>query len=130
MGYRGTKDGGAGQPSVHVYSESTDNVLAARVDSDAQVNRFAVNAAGKIEWGAGTASATDAALQRQGAGVLQLLSAGAESFRVGGTPATASDANIQVITNVGGTSTLKQVSIGASNSGGTGYRLLRVENGP
>jgi hypothetical protein len=130
MGFRGTKDGDQGLPSIHIFSSSTDNVIAARVDSDAQVNRFAVNAAGKIEWGAGTASATDAALQRQGAGVLQLLSAGAESFRVGGTPATASDANIQVITNVGGTSTLKQVSIGASNSGGTGYRLLRVENGP
>jgi hypothetical protein len=129
MGFRGTKDA-SGRPSVFVYTDSTDSVMGARLESDAQVNRFSVNAAGKIEWGAGSASATDAALERQAAGILSVLSSGAETIRMGGTPSTSADSNIRVVTNIGGTSTLKIVSVGSSDSGGTGYRLLRVPNGP
>jgi hypothetical protein len=129
MSLKGTKDA-SGHASVLEFSSSTDTVLGARVDSDAQVNRFQVNAAGKIEWGAGSTSAVDAAIQRQAAGVLSILSSGTETIRIGGASPTAADSNIQVVTNIGGTSVLKIVSVGAYDSGGTGYRYLRVPNGP
>ena len=50
------------------------------------------------------------------------------SFRVDVTDPPAGQTAILVRRNVGGTLSLQRVSVGAANSGGTGFRVLRVPN--
>jgi hypothetical protein len=50
------------------------------------------------------------------------------AFRVDATDPAAGQTAILVRRNVGGTFSLQRVSVGASNSGGTGFRVLRVPN--
>jgi hypothetical protein len=60
-------------------------------------------------------------------GVLDVLFGATTALTVQNAPADG-NVGLAIYRNVGGTLTLQQVSMGAANSGGTGYKLLRVAN--
>lgn len=96
----------------HVRGATTDKVITARLDTDQTVNRFEALADGKLQWGAGTASAVDTNLYRSGANALKtddaftaaagltvttgglLVSAGGATITAGGLTVTAGGATI------------------------------------
>ncbi len=98
---------------VRFTNAATDQlVLSYRVATDIG-NRLQIQADGRMKWGSGATSTMT------------------ETLRVNDVSVLASGHSAAyLMTQVGGTNTLHLVSIGAADSGGTGYRYLRVPNGP
>jgi hypothetical protein len=109
------------------HGAATDVVIGARLNSDT-VNRLNVKASGQLEWGGGS-GAVDWTFKRNASTSVGYLADSTEVLRITST-ASSGDCTMLVVRNIGGTSTLVQVSVGGYDSGGTGYRYLRVPNGP
>lgn len=85
--------------------------------------------AGAARYLMGTVASPDAAgfVYAAGTGALTLRAAGANAMQFI-DPGTDTYTAGQLLVNLGGTKTLKQVLVGPADSGGTGFRYLRVQN--
>lgn len=85
--------------------------------------------AGAARYLMGTVASPDAAgfVYAAGTGALTLRAAGANAMQFI-NPGTDTYTAGQLLVNLGGTKTLKQVLVGPADSGGTGFRYLRVQN--
>lgn len=129
--------------AVQVWGLDTTNKIMSLVNS-AQLRgysdqfgtlKYLIDASNGVAWfGLGTAGApgvsfmgdTDTGLFSAGANTASLAGGGQEQLRV----SEPGDGNVGLLLrrNVGGTLTLQQVSMGAVDSGGAGFKVLRVAN--
>lgn len=107
---------------------ATDKVRAVRLASDL-TNRFELLANGTIHMGPGGSTAVDTKIARGSATELDITVGGVKVAQLTTAP-TDADVGLLLYRNVGGTLLLAQVSMGASDTGGTGYKYLRIPNGP
>lgn len=110
-----------------VLSRSAADTLALATGDTLRADVFNASANGSASAVAVAVNDADTGIFLQAANTLGIAAGGLEAVRLASSAASA-DAAMLLVVNIGGTTSLRQVSVDAVDTAGTGYRALRIPN--